>query len=321
MRAARVFFLVCVCNRPGRRAAEPGGAAAAIACVLEVILEGAVWRARRAAHASRVRALTADRRARAARGVPDPINDFLYVYYPFSLAERVRWSPGAGAALADAGELSCDARFCARGGDGLLRVKPPDARAAARLRFSLALCHAVASRAPYFACHGLHEWAMVYQGAPRHDGVPLRLGAAATDEALRALPLRCTHYDAVRHFSPPAAPLNRACAPTLHTRLANEQPGCLHVTMDLFKWAQKAQPWVPAELAADAAELAGEARQVDMRASPYDLAAAGLPPIRVETAAGRAEYEAAQRALHAKAAPLRARLAGALERALACTEV
>jgi hypothetical protein len=39
--------------------------------------------------------------------------------------------------------------------------------------------------------------------------------------------------------------------------------------MDLFKWAMKAQPWVSAELAADAFELAHVARSVDMRASPY----------------------------------------------------
>ncbi len=53
--------------------------------------------------------------------------------------------------------------------------------------------------------------------------------------------------------------------------MVNEQPGCLHVHMDLFKWALKLHPYVPSELVADALEIALLAREVDMRASPYDL--------------------------------------------------
>jgi hypothetical protein len=87
--------------------------------------------------------------------------------------------------------------------------------------------------------------------------------------------------------------------------------------MDLFKWAMKAQPWVSAELAADAFELAHVARSVDMRASPYDFSAIGLRPITIETAEGRVEYEQEQRRLAALAGPLRARLIAELERALA----
>jgi hypothetical protein len=87
--------------------------------------------------------------------------------------------------------------------------------------------------------------------------------------------------------------------------------------MDLFKWAMKAQPWVSAELAADAFELAHVARSVDMRASPYDFSAIGLKPITIETAEGRSEYEAEQRWLSALAEPVRARLIVELTRALA----
>jgi hypothetical protein len=54
-----------------------------------------------------------------------------------------------------------------------------------------------------------------------------------------------------------------------------------------------------------------------MRASPYDFSAAGYAPIRVETPEGRAEYEQEQRRLTAAAAPIRARLIAALDRALA----
>jgi len=91
----------------------------------------------------------------------------------------------------------------------------------------------------------------------------------------------------------------------------------VHVTMDLFKWAMKAQPWVSAELAADAFELAHVARSVDMRASPYDFSAIGLKPITIETAEGRSEYEAEQRRLSALAEPVRMRLIAELARALA----
>jgi hypothetical protein len=145
------------------------------------------------------------------------------------------------------------------------------------LDFSLRLCRAVAARPAFHGCFGLHEWAMVYGQAEqrRHAAWPLRLGAEGTDAVVRAMPVRCTHYDAFRFFTPGARPLNKL-APTLEARVENEQPGCVHVTMDLFKWAMKAQPWVSAELAADAFELAHVARSVDMRASPYDFSAIGL---------------------------------------------
>jgi hypothetical protein len=87
--------------------------------------------------------------------------------------------------------------------------------------------------------------------------------------------------------------------------------------MDLFKWAMKASPWVSAELAADAFEVAHVARTTDMRASPYDFSAIGLRAIAIETPEGRQEYEAEQRRLTALAEPLRARLIDELARALA----
>jgi len=45
-----------------------------------------------------------------------------------------------------------------------------------------------------------------------------------------------------------------------------------------------------------------------MRASPYDFQALGFAPIRIETPAGRAEYETHQRDFAARSQPLRARL-------------
>jgi hypothetical protein len=283
----------------------------------QVVLGPAEWRARRAAHESRADRLVEARRARAQKGERDPVEDFLFTYYPFRFAAVRRWTPGAGIALAEADELVADRRFL-RGTDGFVRVALPDAAQAVRLDFSLRLCRAVATRAAFHGCFGLHEWAMVYGQAEqrRHGAWPLRLGAEGTDVVVRSMPVRCTHYDAFRFFTPGARPLNKL-APTLDARVDNEQPGCVHVTMDLFKWAMKAQPWVSAELAADAFELAHVARTVDMRASPYDFSAIGLKPIAIETPEGRVEYEIEQRRLSALAEPVRARLITELERSLA----
>jgi hypothetical protein len=85
--------------------------------------------------------------------------------------------------------------------------------------------------------------------------------------------------------------------------------------MDLYKWAYKLVPLVDSELVADCFALAREIRALDMRASPYDLAALGYQPVRVETPQGRAEYVAAQRAFAERAAALRTRLVDAIERA------
>jgi hypothetical protein len=284
--------------------------------VSEVRLSAEAWRAERRRHEARVDALVAPRLARSASGRPDPVEDFLFTYYPFRPSAMRRWSPGAGVALESPEALASDTRFTVRE-DGLAALVPPDSRERTRLEFSLRLCRAVAGREPRSACFGLHEWAMVFADADgrRHRAWPLRLGAEGTDRVVRSLPLRCSHYDAYRFFTPGARPLNLD-APTLGARVDNEQPGCVHANMDLYKWAMKAAPWVPSSLAADCFELAAEARILDMRASPYDFSEAGLEPVRIETPEGRAEYESAQRAVMKKAEPLRLRLVTALERAL-----
>ena len=89
--------------------------------------------------------------------------------------------------------------------------------------------------------------------------------------------------------------------------------------MDLYKWALKLSPATPAELVADCFELAADVRVLDMRASPYDLAGLGYPPVRIETAEGKAEYVAAQRGFAARGAALRARLLAVCDDLLAGT--
>ena len=80
--------------------------------------------------------------------------------------------------------------------------------------------------------------------------------------------------------------------------------------MDLYKFAFTVSPYSPGELVADAFALARTAREIDMRASPYDLRAFGFEPIRIETREGREEYVEYQKRLRKMAGPVRARLLG-----------
>lgn len=58
--------------------------------------------------------------------------------------------------------------------------------------------------------------------------------------------------------------------------------------------------------------LAMRLRDLDMRASPYDLSAWGVVPVKIETTEGRREYEAEQRKLAEDARGLREKLIGVL---------
>jgi hypothetical protein len=82
--------------------------------------------------------------------------------------------------------------------------------------------------------------------------------------------------------------------------------------MDLYKWAYKLSPALPSELVMDCFELSWRVRAMDMQASPYDLEDWGYPPIRIETAEGKAAYVEQQRAFSAEAQLLRGRLLAAL---------
>jgi hypothetical protein len=149
---------------------------------------------------------------------------------------------------------------------------------------------------------------MLYKSdRPRHQSVPLRLSAGDIDQVVERSELRCTHFDAYRFFTPEAVPLNKTRLARLSTS-EFDQPGCIHVTMDLYRFAHKIAPWCPSELIADSFLLAAEARQIDMRASPYDLSGYGLAPIMIETPDGRAEYITAQRKLSEDARPVRHKL-------------
>ena len=252
---------------------------------------------------------TLPHRERRRRHEAHPVLDFLFTYYSHRPAQLEQWHPGPGVALRDADAFLAVPGHVRRP-DGTVALHPaalPDRHRTTAV-FVRALLAATASRPARLSCFGLHEWAMVYRtDAPRHSAVPLRLGAAGTDDVVESLPVHCTHHDAYRFFTAAARPRN-AVVPTRADQVALEQPGCLHATMDLYKWAYKLSPATPGDLLADCFTLAADVRELDMRASPYDLADLGYPPVRIETPAGRAEYARIQATFARRAAPLRDRL-------------
>jgi hypothetical protein len=287
------------------------------------------WTARASAYRARIDRWVAPHLERRRRGRTHPVLDFLFTYYSEPPGRLRRWHPGVGVVLTGTAALErlawpryaevagADAEgrrvrgvgldlpaFLAKRGEGLAVIAD--------------LLRATAGRPAQFGCFGLHEWAMVYRPGPgevRH-AVPLRLGQDGTDAVVEAARLQCTHVDAYRFFSRRSAPLN-GHRPTRATQRDLEQPGCLHAGMDLFKWAYKLSPAVPGELVADCLDLAGDIRELDMRASPYDLRQHGYEPVAVETPEGKAEYVTAQRAFAARGAVLRDRLLEVCETLLA----
>ncbi|WP_448003429.1 3-methyladenine DNA glycosylase [Agromyces bauzanensis] len=282
--------------------------ATATASAPAVVLDADDWRAREEAHAERADALTAGHRARAARGERHPIEDFLFTYYSYSPSLVRRWHPGPTIELSDAAATPRAAwRWYAPGTTPNSLVVDREAMGhekAPMLRAIERILRRTADRPGAFGCFGLHEWAMVYRQAEHRHPVPLRLGAAATDEVVESHELRCTHIDAYRFFTPDAAPRNRF-TPTRESQAELEQPGCLHAGMDVYKWAVKLGPLVPGDVLLDAFELARDIRYLDMQASPYDMEPWGGEPVRIETPEGKAEYVRRQRAFAERSNALR----------------
>ena len=289
--------------------------------VADSLLAEADWTTREQAHRRRVEEFLGPHLHRAQTGQAHPVWDFLFRYYSLRPRQLRVWNPGFGVVLGgpDSGAAR---RYLGRTGYGPhpagVTVSVEHLRARAdTVRFISGLLRATASRSARMNCFGLHEWAMVYRAPTlRHQRVPLRLGAVATDAVVESMPLRCSHFDAFRFFTEPAA-LRNAGTPTRVDQSGWEQPGCLHANMDLYKWCYKLGPLIASELLMDCLELAADARELDMRASPYDLTGLGFAPIAIESPVGRAEYVRGQQEIAARAAPLRAAVADRCDNLLA----
>ncbi|NUT39471.1 MAG: 3-methyladenine DNA glycosylase [Thermoactinospora sp.] len=264
------------------------------------------WQDRAAAHERRVDGWTAGHLQRRKAGRAHPVEDFLFTYYGQRPGRLRQWHPGAGVLLLEASDYGPG--YVDVPGGATLDVAAILPKRTALLEYTTALLAATASRPAQLGCFGLHEWAMVYRTEEvRHSSQPLRLPPERIAEVVERRGVRCSHFDAFRFFTEPARPLN-VLQPTREAQVELEQPGCLHANMDLYKWAYKLSPLISSDLVADCFALAREIREVDMRASPYDLAALGYRPIAIESPEGRTEYAATQRAFSERAAPLRERL-------------
>ena len=288
------------------------------------------WLGAAASHRARVEPFARPYLERRSAGLKHPVEDFLFTYYTHKPGQLSRWHPGAGVVLTgpEAAErttwkhyrtLTLAERTELAMADDVDAVTA-DVEAFRRdrteaLHFAAIIVRRTQARRAQLGCFGLHEWAMAYRSqvnGVRHEYLELRLGAEGTDQLVEDSRISCTHFDAFRFYTPQAVPLN-ALQPTRETQRDLEQPGCLHANMDLYKWAYKLTPLLSSDLVMDCFELAWRIRAMDMRASPYDLAAWGYDPIRIETPAGRAEYARLQRGFSDESQHLRQRLGTALE--------
>lgn len=277
-----------------------------------VVLAETDWRHSAREHEARAREWTRPHLERRRRGISHPVMDFLFDYYPYSPGRLHAWHPGIGFALAgDWRPASSAAAYQLI--DGAWHADP-EAVDRHRLQLAIGILTGTQQRDAHFGCFGMHEWAMVYRSNPeaiRHSNQQLRMDIEDISDVVDDVGLRCTHIDAVRFFTASAVPLNEH-RPTRENQPRIEQGGCIHANMDLFKYSMWFQPYVPGDLVLDCFALAVRAREIDMRASPYDLTELGYEPIAVESPEGRRRYVDEQRRLSAEAKPLRQRLLGFL---------
>lgn len=283
-----------------------------MAAVADSPVDADDWRRDRDTHQRWIARTLAEHQDRADRSTAHPVEDFLFEYYRTRVAHLARWSPGAGVVLTgDITGLDLALRPVGGGHRVDLTALVPRRNGFTRTRELLAR---TADRSPSYGCFGLHEWAMVHRtDRLRHPQLGLRLSDDEVAGVVEERGVRCTHFDAYRFFTPTAKTLNQRPL-TRDTQANDDQPGCLHATMDLYKWATKLGPAAPSNLVRDCFDLALDVRWIDMRASPYDLSSLPDPggpiratsPIRVETAPGRADYVEHQRSFTERAVPLRA---------------
>jgi hypothetical protein len=268
------------------------------------------WKQAMNHHRKRVSSVIDDYLIRRSHHEKQPVMDFLFEYYKFRPSHLKQWSPGFGVRLEDAATSSeLDLKEMRRQ-DGDVWLDPADfpEKRHRSLHWMMALLESTQKNKPHFGCFGMHEWAMVYRADEiRHPYLELRLSDDQIAKFVESRPVKCTHYDAFRFFTPKARPLNKF-QPTRDTFIDHEQPGCVHSNMDLYKWAYKFYPWISSEIIWEAFELAVYAREIDMRASPYDMSEQGYHPIKVETEEGRAEYLRYQKKIWQLGQPVRAKL-------------
>ena len=279
----------------------------------------------------------------------DPIYNFIHTYYRYSINKVLSYSPGLGTRVQLEGVTAEDIHY--KPSQAAITTKSVSAflmpyglvfdessgvayyngagfveeRGTRKLREYLSILTETSMRQPVFNCYGLHEWAMLYSGRchsqsldlrSKHQKAPLRVTQDVIDDlvegAQTGCTLKCTHYDAYRFFHPSSRNFNSISNLSRKTQVQYEQGGCIHATMDLFKYAFTLYPFCSSLLLRKTLLLALSARKIDMRSSPYDVSKY-LPdgekePIRVETFEGRKTFAIEQESLYHRSLPVRAEL-------------
>lgn len=253
---------------------------------------------------------------RRGLGMTHAVHDFLFTYYSCSPSKLKQWVPSCEESLTVSTEIRqahpwlTDYWFRVKGDVLSLNRERLQDSTRGLAAFIANLCSNILQQPPRFGCFGLHEWAMVYKLSSeelRHKGHRLRLSPEDLANFVESQTMCCSHYDAYRFFTKEARPLN-LFEPRLETRLQMEQGGCVHANMDLYKWATKLWPWIGSDFIAKTFLLAIEARELDMRASPYELKDYGYTPLCIETEEGRRCYQKEQQLLATRATSLRKEL-------------
>lgn len=278
------------------------------------------WRNQKHVHERRISDALNNYFVARERGHKEPILDFLFEYYRFRFSHLKRWSPGVGYRLLGVGlEEEWKAPWSATEGGLCLSPHGFPSHRREGLEWVLNVQRHTQSARPFLGCNGLHEWAMVYKcDRPRHPYLPFRLTDSEINAVVESMPIRCSHYDAFRFFTPKARVFN-AVQPSRAEFARHEQPACLHTNMDLYRWSNSFFPWVSSSLIWECFLLAWDIRKVDMRASPYDLRAFGYPPICIERREEQAEYRRQQTQFMQRGFALRERLISILEK-LVCAQ-
>ena len=221
------------------------------------------------------------------------MEDFLFTYYSHRPAQLRRWHPGRRGRAARTPTRPSSAATTAPAPPG--SPSTPTAVRARRGRVDRAGSARCWRRPPARpAALRLLRAARVGDGLPADPGggAAQRLAAAARPGAAPPRSSRSGASGAAtstRSASspPPARPLN-LLSPTRESQhelraagLPARQHGPLQVGV------QAVARWCPASWSPTASSWPGTSATLDMRASPYDLAALGYPPVRIETPDGR----------------------------------
>lgn len=253
---------------------------------------------------------------RRSLGRAHAVHDFLFTYYNFSPLKLKQWVPSYEDELVITAQIREEYpwfnEYWFRFENNVLSLNREriHENTPGLAKFVSTLCANISQRPPRFGCFGLHEWAMVYKSSPeaiRHQGYRLRISPEELACFVESQTICCSHYDAYRFFTKEAHPLN-ILNPLLDTRLDMEQGGCVHANMDLYKWSTKLWPWIGSDFIAKTFLLAFEGRELDMRASPYELKEEGYEPICIETEEGRKQYQKEQQLFAERSISLREEL-------------